>query len=36
MVATIKETDRKVGCIELSAHLKRKNGKEKRRNRFVL
>jgi len=37
MVATINETDRNVGCMELSANLKRKNGKETRRkNKFVI
>jgi len=37
MVATIKEIERKVGCMELSANLKKKNGKEsRRRNKFVL
>jgi hypothetical protein len=37
MVATIKKIERKVGCMELTVNLKRKNGKETRRkNKFVL
>jgi len=37
MAATIKEIEGKVGCTELSANLKRKNGKQtRRRNKFVL
>jgi hypothetical protein len=37
MVATIKEIERKVGCMGLTVNLKRKNGKEtRRRNKFIL
>jgi len=33
MVATIKKIERKVGCMELSVILKRKNGNETRRRK---
>jgi len=37
MVATIKEIEKKVGCMELSTNLKGKNGKDtRRRKKFVL
>jgi hypothetical protein len=35
MVATIKKIERKVGCMELTVNLKRKNGKETRRRKKI-